>query len=217
MSQPLIIEAGEEKTAPRIVATEEDRVLIGGGDMAYVKGIEGSDVIQWHVFRPGKALTDPETKQVLGYEAHFLGNAKLTRPGDPATMTVTLAKEDIHYGDWLKPAPPPTILAYVPRAPEKEIRGQIMSIYGAINTGGPGSIVSINRGEADGLENGHVIALYRKRTAAYMDDDVKRLTTDIPDERYGLAFVFRSFDHVAYALIVEGSKSVVIGDGVQNP
>ena len=217
LSQPLIIEAGEEKTAPRIVATEEDRVLIGGGDMAYVKGIEGSDVIQWHVFRPGKALTDPETKQVLGYEAHFLGNAKLTRPGDPATMTVTLAKEDIHYGDWLKPAPPPTILAYVPRAPEKEIRGQIMSIYGAINTGGPGSIVSINRGEADGLENGHVIALYRKRTAAYMDDDVKRLTTDIPDERYGLAFVFRTFDHVAYALIVEGSKSVVIGDGVQNP
>ena len=130
---------------------------------------------------------------------------------------ITLAKEDIHYGDWLKPAPPPTILAYVARAPEKEIRGQIMSIYGAINTGGPGSIVSINRGEADGLENGHVIALYRKRTAAYMDDDVKRLTTDIPDERYGLAFVFRTFERVAYALIVEGSKSVVIGDGVQNP
>ena len=92
-----------------------------------------------------------------------------------------------------------------------------MSIYGAVNEGGPSSVVSINRGSADGIERGHVIALYRKRVALHLDEDVKRETTEIPDERYGLAFVFRTFDHIAYALVVESSKSVLVGDGVRNP
>ncbi len=217
ISQPLIIEQGADKKAARIVATQEDRVLLGSGDQAYVTGIPDASVEKWHVFRPGKALTDPETGQVLGHEAFFLGNAQLLRPGEPATLRITLAKEEIARGDWLLPAPPATILAYVPRQPEHQIKAQVMSIYGAVNEGGPSSVVSINRGSADGIERGHVIALYRKRVALHLDEDVKRETTEIPDERYGLAFVFRTFDHIAYALVVESSKSVLVGDGVRNP
>jgi hypothetical protein len=217
ISQPLIISEEDEKAAARIVATEEDRVVLGNGDTAYVSGIPDASIEKWHVFRPGKPLTDPETGKVVAHEAFFLGNARLTRPGEPATVRITMAKEEVTRGDWLKPAPEQNIVAYVPHPPEVEVRAQIMSIYGAINEGGAGSVVTINRGEADGIEHGHVVALYRKRTALHLDADIKREETTIPEERYGLAFVFRTFDHVAYALVIESSKSVIVGDAARNP
>ena len=217
ISHPLIIEEGKEKTSARIVATQEDRVMLGNGDTAYARGIPDASVEKWHVFRPGKPLKNPETGVVVAHEAFFLGNARLIRPGDPATLRITLAKEEIARGDWLMPAPPATIMAYVPRQPDVEINAQIMSIYGAVSEGGTNSVITLNKGAADGVEIGHVVALYRKRVVTNLDDDVKRETTTIPDERYGLAFVFRIFDNVAYALVVDASKSVLIGDFIRNP
>lgn len=217
ISQPLIVEAGIEKTSARIVATQEERILLGSGDTAYASGIPDASVEKWHVFRPGKPLKDPETGEVLAHEAFFLGNARLTRPGEPATLRITLAKEEISRGDWLKPAPQPTIMAYVPRSPEQKIDARIMSIYGGVSEGGASSVVTLNKGADDGIEVGHVVAFYRKRVALHLDDDVKRESTTIPDERYALAFVFRTFNRVSYALVIDASKSVLIGDAVGNP
>jgi len=217
ISQPLIVEAGIEKTSARIVATQEERIVLGSGDMAYASGIPDASIEKWHVFRPGKQLKDPETGEILAHEAFFLGNARLTRPGEPATLRITLAKEEINRGDWLKAAPPPTIIAYVPRQPEQKINARIMSIYGGVSEGGANSVVTLNKGEDDGIEVGHVVAFYRKRVAVHLDDDVKRESITIPDERYALAFVFRTFDRVSYALVIDASKSVVIGDVVSNP
>lgn len=217
ISQPLILQAGEEANAVRIVATQEDRVLLGSGDTAFVRGIPDASVEKWQVFRPGKPLKDPETNIVVAHEAFFLGNASLVQPGEPATIRINVAKEEITRGDWLRPAPLPAIVAYVPRRPEIEISARIMSIYGGVSEAGAGSVVTLNRGAADGVENGHVLALYRKRISVDLDEQQKRVATNIPDERYALAFVFRTFDKVAYALVVESSRSVVIGDAARNP
>lgn len=218
ISQPLIIEEGAERKAIRIVATQEDRVLIGTGDTAFASEIPDSEIENWHVFRPGKALKDPDTGKVIAHEAFFLGNARLVEPGKPATLRITLAKEEITRGAWLKPAPPPSIVSYVPRRPSEEIRARIMSIYGGVSEGGAGSVITLNRGSDDGIEGGHVLALYRKRVAVDLDEEAqRRVETKIPDERYALAFVFRTFDHVAYALVVESSRSIVVGDAARNP
>jgi hypothetical protein len=217
ISHPLIVEDGIEQNSARIVATQEDRVMLGNGDTAFASGIPDTSVENWHIFRPGKPLTDPETGEIVAHEAFFLGNARLIQPGDPATVRITQAKEEVTRGDWLKPAPPQTIVAYVPRPPEGEIKARIMSIYGGVSEGGAGSVVTLNRGEADGVEGGHVLALFRKRVSVDLDDRHRRITTEIPEERYALAFVFRTFEHVAYALVVESSKSVVVGDAARNP
>ena len=217
ISQPLVIDENEHAKAPVIVATQEDRVFIAQGDTAFVKGITDASVIKWHVFRPGKPLKDPENGNTVGYEAFFLGNAELVQPGDPAVVRIKVAKEEMGRGDRLIPAPPSNIIAYVPHEPEQKIAGHVMSIYAGVNEAGRHSVVSINRGKNDGLEIGHVLALYRKRVSQGYDDDGKRVSTVIPEERYALAFVFRVFDRVAYALIMEASKSVIVGDGVRNP
>lgn len=217
ISQPLIIEAGEDVGAVRIVATQEDRVLLGNGDTAFVSGIHDANVEKWQVFRPGKPLKDPETGTIIAHESFFLGNASLVQTGEPATVRINVAKEEITRGDWLRPAPLPSIVAYVPRRPEIEVNARIVSIYGGVSEGGAGSVVTFNRGASDGVENGHVLALYRKRVSVDLDEQQKRVSTAIPDERYALAFVFRTFEKVAYALVVESSRSVVIGDAARNP
>jgi len=217
LSQPLIIEPGAHDNVARIVASQEDRVFMGGGDTAFVTGIPDSSVINWNIFRPGKPLKDPDTGEVLGHEAFFLGNARLVQPGEPAAVKITIAKQEIGNGDRLLPTPPAEIIAYSPHRPDKEIAGKIMSIYGGVNEGGSTSIVSINRGRNDTLEIGHVLAIYRNRLSVGHDDKGKRILTQIPEERYALAFVFRVFDRVAYAMVVESSKSVIVGDTVKNP
>jgi hypothetical protein len=217
LSQPLIIEEGSDEKAVGIVATQEDRMLVGTGDSFYATGIPDASIVKWNVYRRGKPLLDPETGKVIAHEAYFLGNAKLTKPGEPALLRVTLSKEEMARGDRLKPAPLPEIISYVPHRPDAEVKGSVVAIYGGLQEGGASSVVSLNRGKADGLEIGHVVALYRKRVSINVDDNGKREETPVPDERYGLAFVFRVFDHIAYALVVEAGKAVIIGDSVRNP
>ena len=217
ISQPLVIEDGELNTGVKIVAMQEDRMLVGTGDSFYASGIPDASVEKWHVFRKGKPLKDPATGKILAYEAFFLGNARLVKPGEPALLRVSLAKEEIARGDRLIPAPEPEIISYVPHRPEQDVSARVLGIYGGLREGGANSVVALNVGKNDGMEIGHVVALYRKRVSLDVDDSGRRTETPVPDERYGLAFVFRVFNGISYALVVESSKAVIVGDTARNP
>ncbi len=217
ISQPLVIEDGELNTGVKIVAMQEDRMLVGTGDSFYASGIPDAAVEKWHVFRKGKPLKDPATGKILAYEAFFLGNARLVKPGEPALLRVSLAKEEIARGDRLIPAPEPEIISYVPHRPEQDVSARVLGIYGGLREGGANSVVALNVGKNDGMEIGHVVALYRKRVSLDVDDSGRRTSTPVPDERYGLAFVFRVFKGISYALVVESSKAVIVGDTARNP
>jgi hypothetical protein len=218
LSQPLVVEQGELDTVPRIVAGPEYRGMMGNGDQAFATAIPDASVVRWNIFRPGKPLIDPDTGATIGYEAFFLGNANLVQPGEPAVLQITVAKEEIMRGDRLIPAPPVNIISYVPHRPDNQVAARVMTIYGGVSEGGRASIVSLNRGKNDGLEVGHVLALFRNRIASAIDQDtMRRVDTPIPEERYALVFVFRVFNGVSYALVLESSKPVTIGDYARNP
>jgi hypothetical protein len=223
LTQPLIIEEGGLARAPRIIATEENRVNLGAGNIAYVSGFGDATDAVWQVYRAGAPLVDPETERTLGYEAVFLGTARVTRNGEPATVQILNSKKEISAGDRLIPAPSPTIPQYVPHPPEPAVNGRIIGLYDALSTsvGGRDSIVSINRGRRDGLEVGHVLAIYRNVLVYDQKDYLKSRdrspVIQLPPERYGLIFIFRTFDSISYALVMESSRPVQSGDIVQNP
>jgi nucleoid-associated protein YgaU len=223
LSEPLVVEENGLAKAPRIVAAEESRVNMGAGSMAYVSGFGESKQEVWQVFRPGKPLVDPDQNKTLGYEAIYLGTARVTRAGEPATVRIMSSKQEIMTGDRLVAAGDPAIVQYIPHAPTKEIKGRIIGLYDRLPTseGGRDSIVSINKGKRDGLEHGHVLAIYR-RGAAVPDPESSKSRDrapliQLPDERYGLVFVFRIFDSVSYGLVMESGRPVTPGDVVQTP
>jgi hypothetical protein len=223
LTRPLVIEPDGLDKAPTIVGTQYDRVFVSQGYAAYVRGMGNSKDDTWYVYRKGVALVDPDTNRTLAYEAIYLGTAQVTRPGEPATVVMSSAVQEVVAGDKLVAAVRVLPPNYAPHAPTANIKGKIMSIYGGlgrVGEAGTYSIVSINRGKADGLEVGHVLALY---SAGGTVRDVTREQGEsgaqikLPDERSGLVFVFRVFDRVSYALIMNISRSVGVLDVVQTP
>ena len=223
LSRPLVIEPDGLEKGPTIIATQSDRVLLSTGNAAYVRGIGKSKDDTWYVYRKGNPLVDPDTNQTLAYEAVYLGTAQLTRPGEPATVTLTDTVLEVGAGDKLVAAGRPQSVNYAPRAPNSQIKGRVIAIYGGVGKvgeAGPQQVISINRGKSNGLEVGHVLALYNlggtvRDTSKSAGDASARL--QLPDERAGLAFVFRVFDRVSYALIMQASKPVAPLDVVQTP
>jgi len=223
LSRPLVIEPDGLDNAPTIIATEENRVIIEAGNQAYVRGMGDSKEENWFVYRRGKALVDPDSNVTLGYEAIYLGTARLTRAGDPATIQLTTVTQEVGRGDKLLPAGVPEVPKYAPHAPAVFMQGRVIGIYGGlgkVGEAGPQQIITLNRGRSDGVEVGHVFALYRPGALiadASASTGGKPATFKLPDERYGLAFVFRLYDRVSYALVMRISRPVNPLDVVQTP
>ena len=229
LNEAVIFSADELARAPRVVAAPEGRVMMGRGDKAYVLGDLGG-LRDWRVFRQATPLRDPSTKEILGYEARFLGVAEYTREGGstatadgkgtltvPATFELLSVKEEVGVGDRLAPVPQRDFSNFVPHAPGKPVAGQIISVYGDALIAGQNQVVAINRGAQDGLERGHVLAVLRDGPQL-TDRTVERPTQiKLPDERHGLLFVFRVFDRVSYGLVLQVQQPVVAGDRITQP
>jgi hypothetical protein len=229
LNEAVIFQGNELESAPRIVAAPEGRVLMGRGDTAYVRGDLSSPQREYRVFREAKPLLDPTTNELLGYEAAYVGTAEYIRPGDtvdrvtgkaeiiPATFTLTNLKQEAGVGDRLAAVPPPQSSNYTPHAPQGAMAGQIVSIYGEGLNAGQNHIVSLNKGSRDGMERGHVLALWRAGAETVDTTDSRRPTIKLPDERHGTLFVFRVFDRMSYALITSVQEPVRRGDRFTEP
>jgi hypothetical protein len=228
LNDAVIFQGNEPERAPRIVATQEGRVILGRGDTAYVRG-ELSSGTEYRIFREPKPLVDPTTKEVLGYEAIYVGGAEYTRQGEtrvdaagtseivPATFVVTSVRQEAGVGDRLAVVPPREFTNYAPHAPQGPMDGQIVSLYGDALTAGQNQIVALNRGTKDGMERGHVLALVRTGARVVDPTDPGKPTIKLPDERHGLLFVFRVFDRMSYALILSVKEPVSPGDRFTQP
>lgn len=161
LSQPLIIEKDQLAESPRIIAGPDNRVVLSTGTRVYINEIEEDADLNWLIYRPGDSLIDPDSKEVLGVEATYLGDLRVKKFGKPATAEVVKAKEEIFVKDRLVPSGDEVITNFTPRAPETQINGRLLKIYGGLAEAGPESIVSINRGSQDGVEVGHVLAISR--------------------------------------------------------
>jgi LysM repeat protein len=218
LSQPLVVDQASMAGALRVVGLQDNRVIAGAGDTIYTTSATNSATAPvWQVFRAGKPLHDPETKETLGFEALYVGTARLMAQGEVTSFRLLTTKEEVLAGDMLLPAPRVDVVSYTPHAPEQAIKSRVLSIYGGVQYGGPQAVVVLNRGKKDGLEAGHVLAI---DTAGVTLDDRfqgEKKTYTLPDARNGLVFVFRVFDRVAYALVMSAQKPVIVGDAAHTP
>ena len=228
LNEAVVFQSNELEAAPRIVATQEGRVVLARGDTAYVRG-DLSNGTDYRIFRQPKPLLDPTTKELLGYEAVYVGSAEYVKQGEtrvdaagkseivPATFTVTNVRQEAGVGDRLALVPTREYTNYAPHAPQGPMEGQIVSLYGDALTAGQNQVVALNRGARDGMERGHVLALIRNGARVVDKTDASRPTIKLPDERHGMLFVFRVFDRVSYALILSVKDPVSAGDRFAQP
>jgi len=166
LSKPLVITPDQFANAPRIVRTQESRVALGVGNIAYAQGVTKEQGGYWQIFRPGSPLVDPMTNESLGNVAVYLGEAKVNRYGDVSTLEIVSSPQEIYAGDYLQASPREiTFDGYAPHAPAKKVDARIIALYGALYETGPNAIITINKGTRDGVEPGHVMAIYRNLNA----------------------------------------------------
>lgn len=216
LNQPLVVGKHELEKAGYVTIGLDDRVALGDRDQFYARGLGKQPDEFYQLFRPGKPLRNPDNGEVLGYEALYLGDARLLTPGDPSKLAVTRVTQEILPTDRLLKAPPKAALPhYFPRAPEKQVSGRILAAHGGLSEFGPMTAVAISLGKREGMEEGHVLRVMRH--AGRRKDPVTKKLYQLPDEETGFVMVFRVFDKVSYALIMDVNRPVHLHDVVQTP
>ncbi len=241
LAEPVIVDEFGLQNAPRIVAAQDGRVLLTRGDRAYARGQTGTPLLdapgkqqEYRIFRSATPLKDPGTGEILGYEAQYVGKAVLVRSEStqavtdksgkenteiiPATIDIVAAKEEMRVGDRLLPEPVRELLSYAPRAPVGAVDARIVSVYGsAVVNAAQNQVVVINKGSRDGMERGTVLAIQKFGERLVDKTDAARPAMKLPDERNGLLMVFRTFDRLSYALVLDITDGVKVGDRLINP
>jgi hypothetical protein len=215
LNRPWVLEPAALAAHPRIVATQDGRLHLSRGDLAYARGLPESPPAQWHVYRPARQVIDPATRQTLGWETLFVGTARLVRAGDPATFQVEASSEEIGEGDRLVPAVSHPAPRLAPRAPDRPLEGRIVSVYRGIESVGRHNVVAVSLGSQAGLEVGHVLRVLA--TGRTIIDRETREPLRLPNEPIGELVVFRVFDHLAYGLITRAAQAISVGATVATP
>lgn len=274
LRRPRVVSQDEYDAAPYIVSMGKESLIGRAGQRVYVRGL-GEDIARrYAVYRLGQAYVDPAAEDgegLLGYEALRVADAVLLERGDPVTMVLTSSSREVLVGDRLMAVSDEDVdRNFLPRAPERPVSGQIISVVDGVSQIGQYQVVVINRGRRDGLEPGHVMAVYQrgekivdKLARPPADAEGERPTrieldpakqggaegfaqaaTDLvvaiqeglagvvdavnphpkpyqlvklPDVRAGTVMVFRPFERMSYALVMEARRAIHVEDVVTNP
>ena len=217
ITAPLVTDENELRKAGYIADGFDSRLLMGKYDKFYARNIENQDVTEFRLFRSGRRFIDPISKELLGWEAVHVGDANMINPGDPAKLVISRSYQDVTIRDRLRPvlnkrAP----LFYYPKAPDNEnLRGVILETPNKSAELGALSVVTLNLGEREGVQNGDVFRVLSQRMQR--KDPITNKGFEIPEENVGLALVFRTFEKVSYALITNSNRQILPGDILVSP
>jgi len=219
LTRPYVIGKDELESAPYVVDFADEHILGGAGQRAYVRSIDSDAHLKFEIVRPGGPYKDGETGEILGYEARYIGSAKLQRTGDPATIFLNATELESVIGDRLLAAGEDRATAnFTPHAPPMPVEGTIISVFNGVSQIGTHNVVVIDRGEADGLKPGTVLRIdQRGETIRDVVSTNLRETVRLPDEQAGLLMVFRTFDRVSFGLVMHATRAMHIDDKVRNP
>jgi LysM repeat protein len=219
VSRPSLIEAGQLETLPYVFAHAEGLVGSAGREV-YVRGANTPADAVYSLVHRGDALVDPDDGETVGYQGIYVGQGRITSSGDPSTFLLTESARETLIGDHLIQEDAELPVNFFPRAPESDVDGSIISIVDGISLIGQYQVIVINRGARHGLEPGHVLQAYR--AGEVVADRVGRTRwfaekVRLPDVQAGTMMVFRTFDRISYALVMEATSEIRVLDIVRNP
>lgn len=231
LEQVAVLSAGEFESAPRVLGGQDGRSLLGRGEVAYAAAVVAQSP-RVRLVRQPRALLDPETGELLAYEARVVGSAEFVSPAEtsarakgkgevltPAVYRIESARLEVLRGDLLLSQTQAAAQgAYVPRAPTQPLQGRIVSVPGEALAAGQGQVVTLNRGSRDGIERGHVLSLWTASTGTAQAAGVREgVGVQWPASNAGHMLVFSVSERVAHALIVESREPVRRGDRFGQP
>ena len=237
--QPLVLSDAQVSESARIIAGSDKRVMFGAGDRVYAVGADYPGQAlpvrgqRLRIFRELRPLKDPQTTEILGYEAHLVGSASWVQSSGlaadkvnsefgtmrvAATLDIVSSEQEIMVGDRVlmtQIAPPEPIR---PRLPSQAIQARVLGLYGTgQREASQNQIISINQGRSQGVEVGHLLTILSRPATARDKTDPLKESWQLPQKRTGTALVFLTYERMAYALLTEVTEGVRVGDALAGP
>lgn len=213
-----IISEHEFDNKPYVVEQAGEHLATGNGDRVYVRGVQRvAKAKVYSLFRQGEAYVDPDTKEVLGYLAIHIGEAHMTRRGDPATFKLVEVHREVLVGDRLLLGLYKPTVRFTTHRPRMRINGKIVGIREDLDQTGRYRVVVVNKGIQQGIRAGDTLTIYRN--GATIVDSVrkdKNTFVKLPDEPLGDVLIYRTFDRLSFGLVLQVNGPVKLHDWVRS-
>jgi len=224
LSKPLAVGEKELFEAPYVVQPADEHVVAGAGDRLYVRKLKEEGKANYSIFRPGEvykkfSLDDDAEPEILGYEALYVGEGTVAAFGDPSTILITSTQRESQTGDRLLPLADDDVSEnFMPHAPRADIDAAIIAVVDGVVQIGQHQLVVIDSGSREKLDVGAVLAVYTRGQKVFDNVSEERGDTVLlPDERAGTVMVFRVFEKVSFALVMDATNPIHLYDAVRNP
>jgi hypothetical protein len=220
LERPLIVDEDMLNNSAYVLSSLDNHLINSVNDKLYVRKLDTTTGIgRYHIYRPNRAIHDPVTDELLGYEALYVGESALLLRGDPASVRVINSEREILRNDRVMPMDNTNFERdFFPKPPSTEVSGEIVALLNSISKSGAFQTIAINLGNRDGLESGNILRIRRAGDIvidrAEEDSDFK---VKLPDEQIGMAMIIRSFEKMSYALIMEADMPISVRDFVESP
>jgi hypothetical protein len=217
LTSGVILQKDQAEALPYLLETRGDHLVAAAGNEIYVRGLNGSEPVgtRFNVVHVGDPLVDPDDNRLIGYQGIWVGEGTMRRGGDPATVALTDTTQEAIFGDRLIPETVDVPLNFFPRAPSTVIDGRIISVVNGVTQIGQYQVVVLNRGARDGLSVGDVLSVFQ--AGQTVRDRIQGGTVTLPDEAAGTVMVFKVYDDIGYALVMEATQAIHILDAARNP
>ena len=223
LARPRVLGPGEFEAAPYVVSAGREALVAYLGLQIFVRGLDPQQGARYGVYRRGQVYRNPaDPDEILGYEAIHVADAVVEKPGDPATVLLMTSTQEVRAGDRLFPVSNDQVVSnFTPRAPDWDVQGQIISVVEGVTEIGENDIVVLNLGSRDGIKEGLVLGIFqagdRVEDVWAEKDQLEKVYVNLPDLRAGTVMVFRPFERVSYALVMQATRAMHLHDSVKNP
>lgn len=216
LRSPRLVTMEQIKQAPYLLDFVDLHILGSTGNGAYVRKLKRSHGSPLEAVRVGDTYVDPDTDEVLGYEAIPVAQVAVLEFAEPGTVMLTSSYREARAGDYLiKPLAGSFQSNFYPHAPAQPFTGRIISVFDGLSQIGQYQVVVLSKGARDGLEAGHVLDILQAgRTAR---DPHGHANIALPETYAGQVMVFKTEQRVSYALVMSAIREVHLRDKVTNP
>jgi len=240
LTRPLLVGESEMDDWPYIVSSYEQHLVSSPGVEIYIRGLDArSDQgTKYSIYRKGPAYISKSggTEVVLGYEAIYVGDVEIRNYGDPATAVIISAEKEIKEGDRLVIQRDDEIYSsFIPSRPASPVTADIISAQGVLSEIGQYQVVVLDKGSVNGINVGNVFGVYQSGVVvtdkiAVSEKKYNNLpiieylgkskaaeeNITLPEVRAGVIMVFRVFDQVSYALVMEALRPIHLYDSAKS-
>jgi LysM repeat protein len=229
LGRPTILTEDQIRHSPYVVAFRGDHQVAGTNNEAYIQDLPSAANSAYAVVHVAGPLFDPDDNSVIAYEAIYTAIARIEHPGKPAKAILTDPARETLRGDRLVSGDQSqTPLNFTPRAPAGDVHGRIIDVVGGTDLVGQYQVVAINRGKRHGLEPGMVLAIdasgytvadvYQDSgTIGYTSSKAFAPKVQLPEERVGTMLVFKVYDRMSYALVVNATDTIHVQYVARSP